>query len=174
MKRGSAAIIIVIVFVIAVAAAGFFIINSNSQPESKLQTTVSNNMNDSMQMADRPTDSGTFSSSEMPTGNRYVAYSPTVLADSADTRRVLFFYANWCPICKPADAEFQKRISEIPSDVTLIRVNYNDSDTDAEEQALADKYGVTYQHTFILLNKDGGKVKTWNGGGMDMLLSELQ
>lgn len=100
----------------------------------------------------------------------YVEYGPGVLEGSKATKRVLFFYASWCPFCKPADAEFRDRMSEIPAGVTVIRVNYNDPGTDQAEKDLAAKYGVTYQHTFVQIDQDGNVVTKWNGGK----LAELQ
>lgn len=104
----------------------------------------------------------------------YTPFSPEVLTSSANTRRVLFFYANWCPTCKPADTSFTKNVTQIPADVTLIRVNYNDTETDQAEKDLAKKYGVTYQHTFIQIDTKGNEVTKWNGGQIDELLSNLK
>lgn len=104
---------------------------------------------------------------------KYVEYSKTVLDSSADKRRVLYFYANWCPICKPADQNFKTNQNLIPEDVTIIRVNYNDTDTDQEEKDLAKKYAVTYQHTFVQIDKSGMEVTKWNGGKIEELLNNI-
>ncbi len=105
--------------------------------------------------------------------SRYVEYSKAALDKSVNNRRVLFFYTNWCPICKPADADFTTNTSKIPSNVTVIRVNYSDTDTDQEEKDLAKKYGITYQHTFVQIDSQGKEVAKWNGGKLDELLSKL-
>lgn len=105
--------------------------------------------------------------------SKYVQYSKRLLENSANKKRVLFFYANWCPICRPADAEFQSRMSEIPEDVVVLRVNYNDTETDAEEEALAEKYDITYQHTFVQIDEEGREIKKWNGGELDELLGQI-
>lgn len=105
---------------------------------------------------------------------RYVPFSPEALTSSTNSRRILFFFANWCPICKPADASFTKNVAEIPADVTLIRVNYNDTETDQTEKELAKKYGITYQHTFVQIDAKGNEVTKWNGGQIDELLSNLK
>lgn len=109
-----------------------------------------------------------------PVSTSYVSYSKDVLERATDKRRVLFFYANWCPICRPADADFKTNSNRIPEDVTVIRVNYNDSDTDQEEKDLAKKYGITYQHTFVQIDDEGQEIKKWNGGKLDELLENLQ
>jgi thiol-disulfide isomerase/thioredoxin len=105
---------------------------------------------------------------------KYAPFSPELFVSSASTRRVLFFYANWCPTCKPADKSFSDNNAQIPADVTLIRVNYNDTDTDQAEKDLAKKYGVTYQHTFVQIDAAGNEVTLWNGGQMEELLSNLK
>lgn len=105
---------------------------------------------------------------------RYVAYTKQALESAASNRRVLYFYANWCPICRPADADLRKNANKIPSDVIVIRVNYNDTDTDQEEKDLAKKYGVTYQHTFVQIDTQENVVTKWNGGQTDELLENIK
>lgn len=108
------------------------------------------------------------------TDSRYVHYSKSALDNASGSRRVLFFYASWCPTCKPADASFTQNMSKIPEDVTLIRVNYNDPETDQEEKDLAKKYGITYQHTFVQIDGTGKEVTKWNGGQINELISNIK
>jgi hypothetical protein len=56
----------------------------------------------------------------------------------------------------------------------VIRVNYNDPDTDATEKELAKKYGITYQHTFVQIDSTDQVVTKWNGGRLKELLSNLK
>jgi len=105
---------------------------------------------------------------------RYVEYSKDVLEQSSSMRRVLFFYASWCSTCRPADADFEKNIDLIPADLVIIRVNYDDPETDAEEKALASQYGITYQHTFVQIDAQGNVVTKWNGGQFNELLASLK
>lgn len=105
---------------------------------------------------------------------RYIVYSKGALNQAANKKRVLYFYANWCPICRPIDIEFKQNESKIPENVVVIRVNYNDSDTDAEEKDLAKQYGITYQHTFVQIDAQGNKIAFWNGGGLAELLSNIK
>lgn len=104
----------------------------------------------------------------------YSPFTTATLANGANTKRVLFFYASWCPTCKPADAAFSNNVEKIPAGVSLIRVNYNDNETDDEEKALAKKYGVTYQHTFVQLDAKGNQVTKWNGGQIAELVSNIK
>ncbi|OGH28983.1 MAG: hypothetical protein A3B41_00405 [Candidatus Levybacteria bacterium RIFCSPLOWO2_01_FULL_37_26] len=106
--------------------------------------------------------------------SRYVEYSKAALDQAIGNRRVLFFYANWCSTCRPTDANFKENISKIPEDVTVIRVNFNDSETTQEEKDLAKKYGITYQHTFVQIDSDGKEVTKWNGGQTNELLNKIK
>lgn len=106
--------------------------------------------------------------------SRYVPYSKAVYDTSADKRRVLYFYATWCPSCKVANEDFTANPNKIPEDVIVIRTNYNDPDTDQEEKNLAKKYGITYQHTFVQVDSDGKEITKWNGGKTDELLANIK
>lgn len=108
-----------------------------------------------------------------PIGSRYVEYSKTTLAQAARGRRVLYFYANWCPTYRPADANLRENEARIPENMIVVRVNYNDSDTDAEEKALAKQYGITYQHTFVQIDRQGKELTKWNGGQIEELLINI-
>lgn len=105
---------------------------------------------------------------------QYVAYTPEVFAQTNAGRRVFFFYANWCSTCRPADADFVSNADQLPADVAVIRVNYNDNETDVNEKELANKYNITYQHTFVQIDSDGQEVAKWNGGKSKELLQNLK
>jgi thioredoxin 1 len=88
----------------------------------------------------------------------YEAYSPErVMLASTTHNVVLFFRASWCPTCRAVDADIKANLSKIPGDLTILDVNYDDSIT------LKQKYGVTYQHTFVQVDKDGTLIKKWSG-----------
>ena len=79
---------------------------------------------------------------------------------------LLYFYANWCPICRVEQPETFAAFNEI-NDPELIgfRVNYHDSDTDAYEESLAKEFGVSYQHTKVILKNSERVLKapdTWD------------
>lgn len=106
--------------------------------------------------------------------SRYVEYSKTALDKAATSRRVLYFYATWCPSCKKANEDFTANPNKIPKDMIVIRTNYNDPDTDQEEKDLAKKYGITYQHTFVQVDAQGKELTKWNGGQTDELLTNIK
>lgn len=71
---------------------------------------------------------------------------------ASDKLVVLYFYANWCPICREEFPRFQEIISSFSADqVVALQVNFNDSETDADEEAIARKYDIPYQHSKVFL-----------------------
>lgn len=138
---------------------------TNDIPTSLTDTSISESTN-----LDSTNTKSTVDSSQ----GKYIQFSPEVLASSKNTRRVLYFYANWCPTCKVANENFISNINKIPSDVTLIRINYDDTETDEIEKDLAAKYAITYQHSFVQIDIDDNKINFWNGGDIDLLLKNLQ
>lgn len=105
---------------------------------------------------------------------QYISLTSGTLVEHANERRILFFYANWCPECKAADADIRSHLNDIPQGTVILRVNYRDSDTDEEEQQLAQRYGITYQHTFVEIDADGKAIATWNGGGIEKLIKNIK
>ena len=82
---------------------------------------------------------------------------------------VLFFAATtWCQTCSELDKEIHGRIGVIPSDITILKVDYDN------DRNMRTKYGVTQQHTLIVLDKQGSEVKRWIGGNLDLLLQEVK
>ena len=75
---------------------------------------------------------------------------------------VLFFYADWCPVCVADKKELESRVDEL-GNITVLVVNYD------KNRPLRRKYGVTYQHTFVQIDSEGEKVELWNGGGLEGL-----
>jgi len=167
-------IIFAIIAFAAVVGFGVYTLSQNSsQPDSMMKKDEATIPKDDTAM--ESTDATTEKDGDkMMSDSRYVEYSKASLDQAAGNRRVLYFYANWCPICKPADADFKENVSKIPEDVTVIRVNYNDTDTDQEEKDLAKKYGITYQHTFVQIDPQGKEIAKWNGGQTDELLANIK
>lgn len=102
------------------------------------------------------------------TASKYLEFSKVDYdkALSENKKILLYFYANWCPICKKEQAETFAAFNEL-NDQNLVgfRVNYKDGDDDADEKALAQQFGVAYQHTKVIL-KDGKQISkfpdSWN------------
>lgn len=77
---------------------------------------------------------------------------------ASDKLVVIYFYANWCPICKAEFPKMQEAFNELKTDkVVGFRMNYNDNETDDQEKSYAREYGVAYQHTKVFV-KNGDRV----------------
>lgn len=100
--------------------------------------------------------------------SRYKPYTQAAFEAANGMKRVLFFFAPWCPTCVPADKAFQNNQDKIPKDVSLFRVDY-DLSTELKKQ-----YNVTYQHTYVLVDDTGREIKKWNGGGIDELVTNTK
>jgi thiol-disulfide isomerase/thioredoxin len=75
----------------------------------------------------------------------------------ADADVVLFFNANWCSTCKIARDNIESNLESIPSNLAIVVVDFDN------ETYLRKKYGVTIQHTFVQIDKDGNLLAKWAG-----------
>jgi thioredoxin 1 len=172
MQRGNTMIIGIVIVAIALIGGAIIFGGNNSGTENR-NINNKTRSNDSSQIDDVSDEVGNFEEQSANGGGEYVEFSEGVLEEHADKRRVLYFYASWCPTCRPLDADLSAT-DRIPEDVVIIRVNYKDNDTDQAEDDLADEYGVTYQHTFVEIDGDGAVVQKWNGGQIDSVISRIE
>lgn len=172
-------IIIAVVVVVAIVGIGAYILSQNSTKSESMMvkedTTMESKTDDAMMQKDTNNmEKDDKMAKDTMSDSRYVEYSKASLDKAGNNRRVLYFYASWCPTCKPADADLEANKDRIPNDVTVIRVNYNDPETDQEEKELAKKYGITYQHTFVQIDSQGNEVTKWNGGKTEDLIAKIK
>jgi thiol-disulfide isomerase/thioredoxin len=85
----------------------------------------------------------------------------------ADTKKVYFFHASWCPICQGIHKEIEADGSKIPAGVTLIKTDF-DSATD-----LRQKYGVTTQYTFVQVDSSGNESSQWSATTLDKAIAGI-
>lgn len=98
----------------------------------------------------------------------YEAYAPEKLARAEAGDVILFFHASWCPSCRGLNSDIEANMSSIPKGVSILKVDYD------KETELKKKYGVTYQHTLVQVDKDGVLIKKWSGGSkLEDLLSQI-
>lgn len=162
-------IIAAVAGVAVLGGLGLFLMNQN---QSK---NISDNLiKESNKMMNKESSTGNDDTVIMEKSGKYIEFSNHAVEDNSSKRKVLFFYANWCPTCRPADANFASQTDQIPDDVTVIRVNYNDTETDEAEKKLAQTYNVTYQHTFVQIDEMGNELTKWNGGQMEEMLKNLK
>ncbi|MDA1334415.1 MAG: thioredoxin family protein [bacterium] len=87
---------------------------------------------------------------------------------------VLYFYANWCPICRAEFPKMEQAFDELGKDgVVGFRVNYNDNETNGFEETLAREFGVAYQHTKVFLRDGKVLQKAPDGWDKDRYISEI-
>lgn len=86
----------------------------------------------------------------------------------ADSKKVYFFHASWCPICQGIDKEINADMSKIPAGVTLIKTDF-DSSTD-----LRQKYGVTTQYTFVQVDNSGNEAAQWSATSLQKAIDGIK
>ncbi len=172
------ALVIGLVLVVLAAAGAVFYFNNQAPatPLPTVNTSAPNQSEDMMVIDDKVTiDSAQSVGSDDVKVESYREYSKDSFEVNAGKKtRMLFFYADWCPTCRPVDADIKANLDKIPKDVEIIRVNYNDTSTDSDEEKLAAKYGITYQHTFVQIDSAGNEVTKWNGGDFDKLVMYMR
>lgn len=157
-----------IIVVAVIAGIAYFSLNKGDDNMMKKDVMVKEEMqkNDAMMKDDIETMSD---GEEMMKSGLYEAYTPEKLARAETGDVVLFFHASWCPSCRGLNSDIEKNLSAIPPEVSILKVDY---DTETE---LKKKYGVTYQHTLVQVDKDGNLIKKWSGSPkLSSLVSEIQ
>ena len=70
---------------------------------------------------------------------------------------VLFYNAYWCSTCKAARDGFEAGLSEMPEDLTIVLVDFD------ENTEMRKKHDVIVQHTFIQIDSSGNELQRWYG-----------
>lgn len=87
---------------------------------------------------------------------------------------VLYFYADWCPICQAELPNLYSAFNELRTkNVIGFRVNFNDDMTDTDEKALAQEFSVSYQHTKIFILQGRRVLKDPDTWQKDKYLQEI-
>ena len=88
----------------------------------------------------------------------YYRFDKAHFENSLKEGKVIFldFHADWCPICQKEKPEILAAFNELDNDdVVGYQVHYNDGQTTEDDKEMAKKYGITYQHTKVIIGKDG-------------------
>lgn len=180
--KSSSGYLLVIAAVVLLALVGWGVYAMNAQqdttmmegktPEAVMQKDTDGSEGTEMMMEEKTLMEGESENKDTmmqapESSAQYVAYSQEAYEAASTKKRVLFFHASWCPTCKVANEEFMKDAAQLPEDVVVFKVDY---DTEME---LKKKYGITYQHTFVLVDAEGEAVEKWNGGGVEMVTEKV-
>jgi thiol-disulfide isomerase/thioredoxin len=121
--------------------------------------STTESVNNSQQMENELAgDTSTSQNSDSMRGN-YVSYQnyEQEVEKYQDSKVVMFFNAAWCSTCKIARDNFESSLDQIPSDLTIVVVDFDNSDD------LRKKYGITVQHTLVQIDANGESLKKWSG-----------
>jgi hypothetical protein len=70
----------------------------------------------------------------------------------------LYFYASWCPICNEERPTIFSAFDGLDDPETVgFEVHFNDDQTNSEDEQLARQFGITYQHTTVIIGSDGSE-----------------
>jgi thiol-disulfide isomerase/thioredoxin len=136
-------LVIILVIVIVVVGAMLYLLLRPQQPTTSEDTKTSQQTNNE-ETAEAP-------ESESQPG-KYEEYDEEAFAQ-AEGRRILFFYAPWCPQCRALDASIQE--GTVPRGVAIFKTDYD------SHQELRQKYGVTMQTTLVEVDENGNEVKKY-------------
>lgn len=163
-----------IVGVVVMIGVGALIFARNDSDSQVAGTTNTNQMagnSHSNSIGSNETASNSVNSEAL--NARYIDYSDEKLAiaTSEDGRAVLFFAAlDWCVSCQAADRDFKANFDEIPDDVSILKIDYDN------DNVMKRKYNIVGQDTFIQVKGDGTEITRWSSGGrgVDTLLVNVQ
>lgn len=138
--------------------------------QEKMEQKAMENKKEGTVMEKSVTETMVTGEQSMMKAGSYEAYASEKVAMASATHDVvLFFKASWCPSCRTVDADIKANLSKIPASLTILDVNYDNS------AALKQKYGVTYQHTFVQVDADGNLIKKWSGSPtLSALVTEVK
>lgn len=154
-------VITVVVGLLLVGSGVLFYSNSNSAKKQPEPITVKKETN---QAITKKEDVAMSSQGSYITLADY-SKNPTKYAES---NKVYFFHASWCPICQSIDKEITADTSKIPQGITLIKTDF-DSATD-----LRKKYGVTTQYTFVQIDSSGNEKFQWSAASLSDALAGIK
>jgi len=100
------------------------------------------------------------------TSAKYLDYSAENLAASTG-KTLIFFHAGWCPSCIALNSEIAEKLSELPTDLTILKANYD------TEKDLKKKYNIVTQHTLVEIDQAGKELQKWVGGDLAQIKKSL-
>ncbi len=87
----------------------------------------------------------------------FTEYDESLLSNANSGDVLIFFHATWCPSCRGLEKDINSNLSNIPTDMTILKADYD------SETTLKKKYGVVRQHTIVQVDANGDEIKTLTG-----------
>ena len=167
-------VLISIIIIISVVLVSLALSDGGTKKQTNVNQTNTQNSSSSNPPA-------TAKEAKLIAGNvsKYYEFDPESYEKALNEGKVVFleFYANWCPICRDMEPELKNSFNELNKEnIVGFRVNYNDNETDEYEKQLAKDFGITYQHSRVVI-KNGMVILTdntsWNKERFLKELSDL-
>lgn len=129
--------------IVIISAAITYVLLLPNSPSAKSQTPEN-----SQQQASENTPDAAQSKAGI-----YTDYSDEATLANTNDVTLLFFHAPWCTQCRAIEKSIET--DGVPDGVAVFKVDYD------SHQQLRQKYGVTLQTTFVKIDKNGTKIKSY-------------
>ena len=96
----------------------------------------------------------------------YKDYQKVDLENALSNKQIvlLYFTSNWCSECLKQDKANTELLNDLKQEgIVGLRIHILDSETTIETDAIAKKYDVTKEQSFVLLDKQGATIYKYTG-----------
>lgn len=163
-KRLVISSLVALIVVAGSAGAAYVLMSQNYSADQHVETAPNEVADTTEGEATAEADIAEVTPGRYVTLDEYQAAPDTYVSST----KVYFFHAPWCPVCKGIDEEIVADTSQLPDDVTLIKTDY-DANTE-----LRQKYGVTYQYTFVQVDDNGDLVKKYTATSYEAVVQGIE
>ena len=173
-------IILLIVFVLLLAGCITNVQGKNTQTQEAKTIKNTNNVQEQVlenQEPNQEIDNEQIEIQEKE-ASQYIDFTREAYEQAKTDGKVIYleFYANWCPLCANQHPKIVGAFDQLKdNEIIGFRVNFKDSETDKDEENLAREFGITYQHTRIILDRDRNEVEKATGEwSSEKIIEELK
>lgn len=137
--------------------------NTENSMDSESSETMEEKAIEEKMMNDKTTMPETTYGGQLIAGTttQYIRYDEVDFNKARDSGKIiyLYFYATWCPICRTERPTILSAFNGMNNpDAVGFEVHFNDGETNEQDKNAARKFGVSYQHTSIIMNSKGDTV----------------
>lgn len=94
------------------------------------------------------------SRNELVFAGNYQSFETLSWTINSDKITVLNFYAPRCPSCRTAHSNILDEANQLPENLQILNIDYDSN------KNLREKYWVTSQHTFVLIDRNSNKIRS--------------